>query len=94
MTEGTITKRIAGLKNSRFDDFIQAEAGERDRLYQEALDQYADLSMEKRYAYGFANVLAKKRILIREDDLIGGFFQQYTSYATLPMIKETDTIEP
>lgn len=90
---GAVSERIAGLRNSRVDDFCPDIVGHRDSLYLEAFEKYAELPMILRYAYGFANVLHHKRILIRRDDLLAGFFQQYLSYATLPQIYSEDYIK-
>ena len=42
--------------------------------YREAVREHPEASVEEQYAYGFANTLAKKEILIPEDDLFGRVF--------------------
>ena len=49
--------------------------------------------MEEQYAYGFANTLAKKAILIPEDDLLAGYLFQYTYNVNFPM-KVSEDFDP
>lgn len=55
--------------------------------------EYPEASVEEQYAYGFANTLAKKEILIPEDDLLAGYLFQYAYNVNFPM-KVSEDFDP
>lgn len=65
----------------------------RDDAYREAVREYPEASVEEQYAYGFANTLAKKEILIPEDDLLAGYLFQYAYNVNFPM-KVSEDFDP
>ena len=65
----------------------------RDDAYREAVREHPEASVEEQYAYGFANTLAKKEILIPEDDLLAGYLFQYAYNVNFPM-KVSEDFDP
>ena len=84
-TKRTVTRRIQVLKENRKKYARTSEIPVRDDAYREAVREYPEASVEEQYAYGFANTLAKKAILIPEDDLLAGYLFQYTYNVNFPM---------
>ena len=84
-TKRTVTRRIQVLKENRKKYARTSEIPVRDEAYREAVREHPEASVEEQYAYGFANTLAKKAILIPEDDLLAGYLFQYTYNVNFPM---------
>lgn len=92
-TKRTVTRRIQVLKENRKKYARTSEIPVRDDAYREAVREYPEASVEEQYAYGFANTLAKKAILIPEDDLLAGYLLQYTYNVNFPM-KVSEDFDP
>ena len=92
-TKRTVTGRIQVLKENRKKYARTSEIPVRDDAYREAVREYPEASVEEQYAYGFANTLAKKEILIPEDDLLAGYLFQYTYNVNFPM-KVSEDFDP
>ena len=92
-TKRTVTRRIQVLKENRKKYARTSEISVRDDAYREAVREYPEASVEEQYAYGFANTLAKKTILIPEDDLLAGYLFQYTYNVNFPM-KVSEDFDP
>ena len=92
-TKRTVTRRIQVLKENRIKYARTSEIPVRDDAYREAVREYPEASVEEQYAYGFANTLAKKAILIPEDDLLAGYLFQYTYNVNFPM-KVSEDFDP
>ena len=92
-TKRTVTGRIQVLKENRKKYARTSEIPVRDDAYREAVREYPEASVEEQYAYGFANTLAKKAILIPEDDLLAGYLFQYTYNVNFPM-KVSEDFDP
>ena len=92
-TQRTVTRRIQVLKENRKKYARTSEIPVRDDAYREAVREYPEASVEEQYAYGFANTLAKKAILIPEDDLLAGYLFQYTYNVNFPM-KVSEDFDP
>ena len=92
-TKRTVTRRIQVLKENRKKYARTSEIPVRDDAYREAVREYPEVSVEEQYAYGFANTLAKKEILIPEDDLLAGYLFQYTYNVNFPM-KVSEDFDP
>ena len=92
-TKRTVTRRIQVLKENRKKYARTSEIPVRDDAYREAVREYPEASVEEQYAYGFANTLAKKEILIPEDDLLAGYLFQYTYNVNFPM-KVSEDFDP
>ena len=84
-TKRTVTRRIQVLKENRKKYARTSEIPVRDEAYREAVREHPEASVEEQYAYGFANTLAKKKILIPEDDLLAGYLFQYAYNVNFPM---------
>ena len=84
-TKRTVTRRIQVLKENRKKYARTSEIPVRDDAYREAVREHPEASVEEQYAYGFANTLAKKEILIPEDDLLAGYLFQYAYNVNFPM---------
>ena len=89
----TVTGRIQVLKENRKKYARTSEIPVRDDAYREAVREYPEASVEEQYAYGFANTLAKKAILIPEADLLAGYLFQYTYNVNFPM-KVSEDFDP
>ena len=92
-TKRTVTRRIQVLKENRKKYARTSEISVRDDAYREAVREYPEASVEEQYAYGFANTLAKKAILIPEDDLLAGYLFQYAYNVNFPM-KVSEDFDP
>ena len=92
-TKRTVTGRIQVLKENRKKYARTSEIPVRDDAYREAVREYPEASVEEQYAYGFANTLAKKAILIPEADLLAGYLFQYTYNVNFPM-KVSEDFDP
>ena len=92
-TKRIVTRRIQVLKENRKKYARTSEIPVRDDAYREAVREYPEASVEEQYAYGFANTLAKKAILIPEDDLLAGYLFQYTYNVNFPM-KVSEDFDP
>ena len=92
-TKRTVTRRIQVLKENRKKYARTSEIPVRDDAYREAVREYPEASVEEQYAYGFANTLAKKAILIPEADLLAGYLFQYTYNVNFPM-KVSEDFDP
>lgn len=92
-TKRTVTGRIQVLKENRKKYARTSEIPVRDDAYREAVREYPEASVEEQYAYGFANTLAKKTILIPEDDLLAGYLFQYAYNVNFPM-KVSEDFDP
>mgnify|MGYP002767574909 FL=1 len=92
-TKRTVTRRIQVLKENRKKYARTSEIPVRDDAYREAVREYPEASVEEQYAYGFANTLAKKTILIPEADLLAGYLFQYTYNVNFPM-KVSEDFDP
>ena len=92
-TKRTVTRRIQVLKENRKKYARTSEIPVRDDAYREAAREYPEASVEEQYAYGFANTLAKKAILIPEDDLLAGYLFQYAYNVNFPM-KVSEDFDP
>lgn len=92
-TKRTVTRRIQVLKENRKKYARTSEIPVRDDAYREAVREYPEASVEEQYAYGFANTLAKKTILIPEDDLLAGYLFQYAYNVNFPM-KVSEDFDP
>ena len=92
-TKRTVTRRIQVLKENRKKYARTSEIPVRDDAYREAVREYPEAFVEEQYAYGFANTLAKKAILIPEDDLLAGYLFQYTYNVNFPM-KVSEDFDP
>ena len=92
-TNRTVTRRIQVLKENRKKYARTSEIPVRDDAYREAVREHPEASVEEQYAYGFANTLAKKKILIPEDDLLAGYLFQYTYNVNFPM-KVSEDFDP
>lgn len=92
-TKRTVTRRIQVLKENRKKYARTSEIPVRDDAYREAVREYPEASVEEQYAYGFANTLAKKAILIPEDDLLAGYLFQYAYNVNFPM-KVSEDFDP
>lgn len=92
-TKRTVTRRIQVLKENRKKYARTSEIPVRDDAYREAVREHPEASVEEQYAYGFANTLAKKEILIPEDDLLAGYLFQYTYNVNFPM-KVSEDFDP
>ena len=92
-TKRTVTRRIQVLKENRKKYSRTSEIPVRDDAYREAVREYPEASVEEQYAYGFANTLAKKEILIPEDDLLAGSLFQYAYNVNFPM-KVSEDFDP
>ena len=92
-TKRTVTRRIQVLKENRKKYARTSEIPVRDDAYREAVREYPEASVEEQYAYGFANTLAKKEILIPEDDLLAGYLFQYAYNVNFPM-KVSEDFDP
>ena len=89
-TKRTVTRRIQVLKENRKKYARTSEIPVRDDAYREAVREHPEASVEEQYAYGFANTLAKKEILIPEDDLLAGYLFQYAYNVNFPMKVSAD----
>lgn len=92
-TKRTVTRRIQVLKENRKTYARASEISVRDHAYREAVREHSEASIEEQYAYGFANTLAKKAILIPEDDLLAGYLFQYAYNVNFPM-KVSEDFDP
>ena len=92
-TKRTVARRIQVLKENRKKYARTSEILVRDDAYREAVREYPEASVEEQYAYGFANTLAKKAILIPEADLLAGYLFQYTYNVNFPM-KVSEDFDP
>ena len=92
-TKRTVTRRIQVLKENRKKYARTSEIPVRDDAYREAVREHPEASVEEQYAYGFANTLAKKAILIPEDDLLAGYLFQYAYNVNFPM-KVSEDFDP
>ena len=92
-TKRTVTRRIQVLKENRKKYARTSEIPVRDDAYREAAREYPEASVEEQYAYGIANTLAKKAILIPEDDLLAGYLFQYAYNVNFPM-KVSEDFDP
>ena len=92
-TKRIVTRRIQVLKENRKKYARTSEIPVRDDAYREAVREYPEASVEEQYAYGFANTLAKKEILIPEDDLLAGYLFQYAYNVNFPM-KVSEDFDP
>ena len=92
-TKRTVTRRIQVLKENRKKYARTSEIPVRDDAYREAVRERPEASVEEQYAYGFANTLAKKEILIPEDDLLAGYLFQYAYNVNFPM-KVSEDFDP
>ena len=92
-TKRTVTRRIQVLKENRKKYARTSEISVRDDAYREAVREHPEASVEEQYAYGFANTLAKKKILIPEDDLLAGYLFQYAYNVNFPM-KVSEDFDP
>lgn len=92
-TKRTVTRRIQVLKENRKKYARTSEIPVRDDAYREAVREHPEASVEEQYAYGFANTLAKKEILIPEDDLLAGYLFQYAYNVNFPM-KVSEDFDP
>lgn len=92
-TKRTVTRRIQVLKENRKKYARTSGIPVRDDAYREAVREHPEASVEEQYAYGFANTLAKKKILIPEDDLLAGYLFQYTYNVNFPM-KVSEDFDP
>ena len=92
-TKLTVTRRIQVLKENRKKYARTSEISVRDDAYREAVREHPEASVEEQYAYGFANTLAKKKILIPEDDLLAGYLFQYAYNVNFPM-KVSEDFDP
>lgn len=92
-TKRTVTRRIQVLKENRKKYARTSEIPVRDDAYREAVREHPEASAEEQYAYGFANTLAKKEILIPEDDLLAGYLFQYAYNVNFPM-KVSEDFDP
>ena len=92
-TKRTVTRRIQVLKENRKKYARTSEISVRDDAYREAVREHSEASVEEQYAYGFANTLAKKKILIPEDDLLAGYLFQYAYNVNFPM-KVSEDFDP
>ena len=92
-TKRTVTRRIQVLKENRKKYARTSEISVRDDAYREAVREHPEASVEEQYAYGFANTLAKQKILIPEDDLLAGYLFQYAYNVNFPM-KVSEDFDP
>lgn len=92
-TKRTVARRIQVLKENRKKYARTSEIPVRDDAYREAVREHPEASAEEQYAYGFANTLAKKEILIPEDDLLAGYLFQYAYNVNFPM-KVSEDFDP
>ena len=92
-TKRTVIRRIQVLKENRKKYARTSEIPVRDDAYREAVREHPEASVEEQYAYGFANTLAKKEILIPEDDLLAGYLFQYAYNVNFPM-KVSEDFDP
>lgn len=92
-TKRTVTRRIQVLKENRKKYARTSEIPVRDDAYREAVREHPEASVAEQYAYGFANTLAKKEILIPEDDLLAGYLFQYAYNVNFPM-KVSEDFDP
>ena len=92
-TKRTVTRRIQVLKENRKKYARTSEILGRDDAYREAVREYPEASVAEQYAYGFAKTLAKKEILIPEDDLLAGYLFQYAYNVNFPM-KVSEDFDP
>ena len=92
-TKRTVTRRIQVLKENRKKYARTSEILVRDDAYREAVREYPEASVAEQYAYGFAKTLAKKEILIPEDDLLAGYLFQYAYNVNFPM-KVSEDFDP
>ncbi len=84
-TKRTVARRIQVLKENRKKYARTSEIPVRDVAYREAVRKHPEASVEEQYAYGFANTLAEKAVLIPEDDLLAGYMFQYAYNVNFPM---------
>ncbi len=84
------SERITRLKKSR-DDIARTEnVCVVDDSYREAISEYADRPVSVQFARGFENALARRKIVIQDDDILAGFLFRYTVNVNLPMSTSAD----
>ena len=91
--EQIVSRRIETLKKNRKKYARVSEITVRDEAYRRALREHPHASVAEQYAYGFAKTLAKKEILIPEDDLLAGYLFQYAYNVNFPM-KVSEDFDP
>lgn len=85
-----MTKRIQLLKNNRKKYAKKEEIPVRDYAYRKAIAEHPEESTKVQYAYGFAQTLRDKSILIQREDVLAGFLYQYTYNINFPMKVDAD----
>lgn len=84
------SERITRLKKSR-DDIARTEnVCVVDDSYREAISEYADRPVSVQFARGFEKALARRKIVIQDDDILAGFLFRYTVNVNLPMSTSAD----
>lgn len=88
--ELNISPAVEELLVHRHDHYDRTEIPKRDEYYREAFEKYKDEPVIIKFARGFENTLAKKKILIDEYDILAGFHFRYTYDMAMPLKSRTD----
>lgn len=88
-----MTDRIQLLRDDREKNVSKEEIPVRDRAYRQAMTDHPGESVKVQYAYGFAQTLKDKSILIQKEDVLAGFLYQYTYNVNFPM-KVSEKFDP
>ena len=85
-----ISDPIRYIKDRRDECYDRSEILCRDRLYEEAFSQCKNDIAALRFAKGFANFLAKKKILVNKYDILAGYPYRYNYSTTMPVTNPDD----
>ena len=88
-----MTDRIQLLRDDREKNVSKEEIPVRDRAYRQAMTDHPGESVKVQYAYGFAQTLKDKSILIQKEDVLAGFLYQYTYNVNFSM-KVSEKFDP
>ena len=83
--EVKLSSRVQYIFDHRHDHYDQEETAKRDQYYYEAFQENPEEPRIIQFAKGFANTLQKKKILIKDYDILAGFSYRYTYEATMPI---------
>ncbi len=83
--EVRLSETIRYINDRRDDNFDRKEIPVRDKCYRKAFAEHPDDIRAVQFAYGFADFLQQKKILINEYDILAGNAFRYTYNTTLPI---------
>ncbi len=84
------SERIRRLKGNRDNVARMENVLVIDEAYAEAVREYADRPVCVQFAHGFEKALARRKVIIQDEDILAGFLFRYTYNVNFPMTSSPD----